>query len=229
MDFANMDIASVDYILTTTRAVRKRLDFTRPVESEVLEECIEIAVQAPTGLLGQTWHFVVVTDPTKRAALADIYRRAVDDYNLGKAVPDHYLASVLQRPRNDIRSAQLDRLFESSVYLREHIHEVPVFVLPCIEGRMENAGLASQTSLFASILPATWSFLLALRARGLGSVLTTIHVPFEQEIAEILGIPDHLTQVAFLPVAYTKGVEFKPAKRVPGREYTHWDTWGQRR
>ena len=229
MDFASMDIASIDYILTTTRAVRKRLDFTRPVEPEVIEECIEIAVQAPTGLLGQTWHFVVVTDPTKRAALADIYRRAVDDYNLSKAVPDQYLASVLQRPRNDIRSSQLDRMFESSVYLREHIHEVPVFVLPCIEGRMENAGPASQASLYASILPATWSFILALRARGLGSVLTTIHVPFERETAEILGIPDHLTQVAFLPVAYTKGLEFKPAKRVPGRECTHWDAWGQQR
>ena len=229
MDFANMDVASIDYVLTTTRSVRKRLDLTRPVEPEVIEQCIDIAVQAPTGLLGQTWHFIVVSDPTKRAALADIYRRAVDDYNLGKDVPDQYLAGVLQRPRDDVRSEQLDRLFESSVYLFEHIVEVPVIVIPCIEGRMENAGPPAQASLYASIFPATWSFMLALRARGLGSVLTTIHVPFEHEIADVLGIPDHLTQAAFLPVAYTKGLEFKRAKRVPGRDCTHWDTWENRR
>lgn len=229
MDFARMDVASIDYVLTTTRAVRKRLDLTRAVEPEVIEQCIDIAVQAPTGLLGQTWHFIVVIDPTKRAALADIYRRAVNDYNLGKDVPDKYLAGVLQRPRNDVRTAQLDRLFESSVHLFEHIEEVPVIVIPCIEGRMENAGAPAQASLYASIFPATWSFMLALRARGLGSVLTTIHVPFEHEIAEVLGIPDHLTQAAFLPVAYTKGLEFKRAQRVPGRDCTHWDTWENRR
>ena len=140
MNFERMDLASVDYVLTTTRAVRKRLDLTRPVDPEVIEQCIDIAVQAPTGLLGQTWHFMVVTDPAKRAALADIYRRAVETYNLGKDVPDEYLGGVLQRPRDDIRAAQLDRLFESSVYLFEHIEEVPMFVIPCIEGLMENAG-----------------------------------------------------------------------------------------
>ncbi len=229
MNFERMDLASVDYVLTTTRAVRKRLDLTRPVEPEVIEQCIEIAVQAPTGLLGQTWHFVVVTDPGKRAALADIYQRAVETYNLGKEVPDEYLGGVLQRPRDDDRSAQLDRLFESSVYLFEHIAEVPMFVIPCIEGRMENSGPAPQASLYASIFPATWSFILALRARGLGTVLTTIHVPYEQEVAAVLGLPETLTQAAFLPVAYTVGVEFKQAKRVPGRECTHWDSWGQRR
>ena len=229
MNFERMDLASVDYVLTTTRAVRKRLDLTRPVDPEVIEQCIDIAAQAPTGLLGQTWHFMVVTDPAKRAALADIYRRAVETYSLDKDVPDEYLGGVLQRPRDDIRAAQLDRLFASSVYLFEHIEEVPMFVIPCIEGRMENAGPAPQASLYASILPATWSLILALRARGLGTVLTTIHVPFEKEVAEVLGLPETLTQAAFLPVAYTVGLEFKRAKRVPGRECTHWDSWGQRR
>ena len=229
MKFADLDLASVDYVLTTTRAVRKRLDLTRPIEPEVIEQCIEIAVQAPTGLLGQTWHFIVVTDPAKRAALADIYRRAVETYNLGKQVPDAYLGGVLQRARDAVRETQLERLFESSVYLFEHIAEVPMFVIPCIEGRMENAGPAPQASLYASILPATWSFILALRARGLGTVLTTIHVPYEQEVAAVLGLPATLTQAAFLPVAYTVGLEFKQAKRVPGRECTHWDSWGHRR
>jgi nitroreductase len=229
MNFEELDRASVDYVLTTTRAVRKRLDFTRPIAPEVIEECIDIAVQAPTGLLGQTWHFLIVSEATKRAALADIYRRAVETYNLGEVVPDEYLGGVLQRDRDDLREAQLGRLFESSVYLFEHIHEVPMFVIPCIEGRMENAGPAPQASLYASILPATWSFMLALRARGLGTVLTTIHVPFEHEIAEVLNLPESLTQAAFLPVAYTVGLEFKQAKRVPGRECTHWDSWRQRR
>ena len=229
MNFADMNLASVDYVLTTTRAVRKRLDLTRPVEPEVIEQCIEIAVQAPTGLLGQTWHFIVVTDPAKRAALANMYRRAVETYNMGEAVPDEYLGGVLQQTRDDVRASQLDRLFESSVYLFDHIAEVPMFVIPCIEGRMEHAGPAPQASLYASILPATWSFILALRARGLGTVLTTIHVPFEQEVAEILDLPGTLTQAAFLPVAYTVGLEFKRAKRVPGRECTHWDGWGQQR
>jgi nitroreductase len=218
-----LDLATVDRLLTTTRSVRKRLDLTRPVEPEVLERCIEIALQAPTGSNGQGWHFVVVTNAQARAQLAAVYRRGFDD------LAGTYTYGGRPYPPGDLRSRQFQRMAESSVYLMEHLHEVPVIVVPCIEGRFETAGVAVQASLYGSIFPAVWSFMLALRARGIGSCLTTDHLFYEAEAAQILGIPDTVTQVALLPVAYFTGTDFKPAKRLPSRERTHWDRWGARR
>ena len=216
-----MDIAQADRLLTTTRSVRKRLDLRRPVEPEVIERVIEIALQAPTGSNSQGWHFVVVTDPAKRAGLASLYRRAFEAYASSPARP--------QIAEDDPRAAQMPRILDSATYLAEHLQEVPVHVVPCVEGRVENAGTLAQASVYGSILPAVWSFMLALRARGLGSAWTTLHIMFEQEAAKLLGIPDTLTQTALLPVAYYTGTEFKPAKRLPARNRTHWNAWGRRR
>jgi len=221
-----MDIAVVDHLLTTTRSVRKRLDLTRPLEPEILERCIEIAMQAPTALYGQTWHFVVVTDPAKKQGIAEIYRRVTGEYRSGTSVPDRYLSQLhFIEDVTDPRFEPQQRLYASSAHLTAHLHEVPVLVIPCVEGRMENEGLAAQASMYGSILPATWSLMLALRARGIGSAWTTLHLAYEREVGKLLKIPDSITQVALLPIAYFSGTDFKPAKRLPARNRIYWDEW----
>ncbi|MFN8456186.1 MAG: nitroreductase family protein [Anaerolineae bacterium] len=217
-----MDLATVDYLLTTTRSVRKRLDFSRPVEREVIERCLEIAIQAPSGSNRQHWFFVVITEPDKRAAIAELYRQSYYAY---RAMMDKQPS---QFPENDPRAARQTLVRDSSLYLANHMHEVPVLILPCVEGRAETADPFAQSPLYGSILPAAWSLMLALRARGLGSAWTTLHLRYEKEAAAILGIPDHITQAALLPVAYFTGDDFKPAMRVPAREVTFWNNWGER-
>jgi len=199
-----------DELLSTTRAVRKRLDLTRPVEREVLEECLGLAQQAPTASYAQHWHFVVVTDAEKRAALGELWRSVAYPY----------------LERRGGRTGQGARIGDAVVHLAEHIQSVPVHVVPCVAGRYEGKPNAAVASAYASIVPAAWSFMLAARARGLGSVWTTFHLMREQEAAEILGIPyDDVTQVALIPVAYTLGTDFKPGLRKPLETMVHWDTW----
>jgi len=230
MDVASIDLASVDHVLSTTRAVRKRLDLQRPVEPEILERCIAIATQAPTGLYGETWHFVVVTEPEQRAAIAALVKKTADGIFSGTLSPDPYLARLHMVSAEDPRFALQQRMYASGLYLINHLHEVPVLVLACIEGRVETAGPGAQASLYGSILPATWSLMLALRARGLGSVLITGHIEHcGREVAKILDLPDDITQAALVPVAYFIGADFKPAKRVPAEKCTHWNKWGIRR
>jgi nitroreductase len=200
-----------DELLSTTRAVRKRLDLERPVERGVLLECVELGVQAPSGSNVQRWHWVFVTDPAKKAALAELYRRvfsvAYSRDNLGQL------------------DARGQRILESSEHLAEHLHEVPVLLVPCQWTRPGTDG-ASQAGYWGSILPAVWSFLLALRSRGLGSVWTTMHLVYEREAAEILGIPyERCAQAGLFPVAYTRGTEFKPAARKDLDRIVHWNAW----
>jgi nitroreductase len=217
-----IDLEAADELLTTTRSVRKRLDLTRPVPPEILEECIEIALQAPTGSNSQGWQFLFVTDAAKRKALADLYKRAFLPYVNRKEQP--------QYAAGDPRAAQRPRVLDSATYLVEHLHEVPVHFIPLIEGRVENAPAFAQASVYGSILPAVWSFMLAARARGIGSAWTTLHLPFEKEAADLLGIPfERFTQVALLPVAYFTGAMFSRAERIPGKRLTHWDRWGAHR
>jgi nitroreductase len=217
---ATLDL-STDELLTTTRAVRKRLDLTRPVEEAVIRECLELAIQAPTPGGSQGWHFVVVTDPARRAALAALYRRASAE-TAHDAEEDRQRA-IAAGPE---QAATFERMMDSSRYLQSHLHEVPVLVIPCITGRAENLPTLQQIGLWAGIMPATWSFMLAARARGLGTALTTIHLLHEREAAEILGIPyEQATQVALIPVAYTLGTTFKPAARKPLDTVLHWDRW----
>lgn len=215
-----MDLATIDELLTTTRSVRRRLDLTRPVEREVIERCLEIAVQAPTGSNAQGWHFVVVTDAEKRRAIGALYEKSFRDYE--KRMAAQKLAA------DDPRAAQMPRVYSSASYLAEHMHEVPVLVIPCVEGRVEAGPVVFQASLYGSILPAAWSFMLALRARGVGAAWTTLHLAYEKEIAALLGIPERYTQAALLPVAYYTGDGFKPAARLPVRERTSWNSWGAR-
>ena len=217
-----MDVATVDQLLTTTRSVRKRLDFRRPVPRDVLLQCLEIAMQAPTGSNAQGWHFLVVTDAAKRAGLAELYRRAFEAYVAMRA-------AETPLPADDLRARQLPRVLDSATFLKDHLHEVPVMVIPCVEGRVENAGVLAQASVYGSILHAAWSLMLALRARGLGSAWTTLHLMFEQEAARLLGVPDQVTQAALLPVAYYTGEGFKPARRLPAREHIYWDSWGAKK
>ena len=209
---------SPDELLTTTRAVRKRLDLERPVEREVVVECVEVALQAPTGSNRQGWHFVFVTDPAKKQALAELYGRNFDPYV--NAPRPTYAAG-------DTRAERSELVRDSATYLRQHLHEVPVLLVPCVEGRLgEGMGAFQQASAWGSLLPAVWSFMLAARARGLGTAWTTLHLPNEREAAEVLGIPyDRYTQGGLIPVAYTKGSDFKPAPRLPAAEVTHWDAW----
>jgi nitroreductase len=115
---------------------------------------------------------------------------------------------------------------DSSAYLAEHLHEVPVLVIPCLEGRIEDAPLLEQAVGWASIIPAAWSFMLAARGRGLGTSWTSLHLAYEREAAAVLGIPyEQVMQVGLIPVAHTLGEDFKPAQRKPRSERVHWDRW----
>jgi nitroreductase len=209
-----VDIESVDEVLSTTRAVRRRLDLTRPVERGVILECVQLAMQAPTASNEQNWRWIVITDADKRAAIADIYRSVGEDY----------LANAADKASDP----QLRRVYESAYALTGILADVPVHVIPCIERRLDGLPLVAAASAWASIIPAGWSFMLALRSRGLGSVWTTLHLAREREVAELLGIPDTVSQTALFPVAYTIGTDFKPAARPPAETITSWNTWGER-
>jgi nitroreductase len=204
----SFDLHSVDHLLSTTRAVRRRLDTTRPVPRSVVVECLRLAIQAPTGSNAQTWRWLVVTDPEVRARLAELYRSP------GGAPSPFPPAEVADSP-------QQRRMGASAAYLTEHLHEVPVLVVPCAE---EVGGPAGWPP---SIYPAVWSFMLALRSRGLGSCITTAHLRRRQEAAELLGVPDGFAQACLLPVAYYTGDDFRPADRRPVEEVTFWDRWGR--
>lgn len=209
-----------DALLTTTRAVRKRLDLSRPVEMEVIRECLEIALQAPSASNVQGWHFVVVTDADKRAQLADLYRRGFETYRGSpRAVGNLYQDDPLRAP-------QQRRVMDSSQYLAAHLEQVPVHVIPCVEGSVEETNPVRIASRWGSLYPAAWSFMLAARARGLGTVWTTLHLLHEQEAAEILGIPyQDVRQGLLIPLAYTQGSDFKPARRQPLDDLLHLNGW----
>jgi nitroreductase len=214
---------SPDELLSTTRSVRRRLDLERPVELSVIRECLDLALQAPTGGNRQGWHFVVVTDAAKKQALADLYRQGWQIY---LTLPHNVAARQQQDPQ---AQAAVARLGDSAGYLAEHMHEVPVLMIPCIKGRVEQAAsqaVFQQASLYGSILPAAWSFMLAARSRGLATCWTTIHLMFEAEAAQVLGIPaESITQTALIPVAYPIGATFKPAPRKSLDDVLHIDGW----
>jgi nitroreductase len=208
---------TVDELLTTTRSVRKRLDLDRPVPREVVMECLELALQAPTGSNAQGWQFVFVDDDEKKKALAEIYRTAATPY--------------LDAPKptfGDTRDERAPLVVDSAKYLNDHLHEVPVMLIPCLQGRPDGAPAGMSAGFWGSLLPAAWSFMLALRSRGLGSAWTTLHLmgDGEKQAAEILGIPfEEYAQGGLFPIAYTKGTDFKPAKRLPAEELSHWNSW----
>ncbi|MGO8941341.1 MAG: nitroreductase family protein [Mycobacterium sp.] len=209
---------SVDEVLTTTRSVRKRLDFDKPVGRDVLMECLELALQAPTGSNSQGWQWVFVEDADKKKAIGDIYLEHARDY---------LKAPGAEYPQGDTRGERMGLVRDSATYLAEHMHEAPVLMIPCIFGREDKQPLGG-VSFWSSLFPAVWSFCLALRSRGLGSCWTTLHLlgDGEKKVADVLGIPyDKYSQGGLFPIAYTKGTDFRPAKRLPAESLTHWNTW----
>jgi nitroreductase len=211
-DQSPIDLANADLLLSTTRSVRKRLDFDRPVAPEVILECLELAVQAPTASNRQTWRWVVVTDPELKSRIADVYRACGADY----------LRSALASEQD----AGERRIRESAMYLAENLERAPAYVIPCIEEDLDARDRVGVIAALGSIVQAGWSFQLALRARGLGSTWTTFHLAQADVVAEMIGIPDGVTQVSLIPLAYTKGQDFRPASRPPVTEITHWNRWG---
>lgn len=206
-------LEETDRLLTTTRAVRKRLDLEKPVEKQVLLDCVRISQQAPTGSNTQMWRWVIVTDPEKKQAIADIY-----------ACGETFIKDMQAALPEDDR--QTRRVYDSAMYLFGVMHRVPVIVIPCVVGRPADPGdNVTMVSTLGSVLPAVWSFQLALRSRGLGSAWTTLHLIWERDVAGILGIPEEVMQVALLPVAYTRGTDFRPATRQPPEEIVHWNEW----
>ena len=203
-----------DELLTTTRSVRRRLDLGRPVPLELVRESLEVALQAPTGSNRQGWHWVVVTDPDLRAGIADHYRRSYDAYRGARGAA----------PGDAARQATQQRVASSSDHLAEHMADVPVLVLACIEAA-EELPAENQAGLWGSILPAAWSYQLAARARGLGSAWTTLHLRYEREVSQLLGIPAHVRHGVLLPTAYFTGETFRPAPREPLDRVLHVDRW----
>jgi nitroreductase len=207
-----------DELLTTTRTVRKRLDLTRPVPLELVRECLQIALQAPSGSNAQLWHWVVVTDRAQRAAVGEIYRQQVLRY-----AESRQFAGRLFADRPD-RARVQHRIGASVLWLGDHMGDVPVLVIPCIRTG-EPFRAVNQAGLWGSLLPAAWSYCLAARARGLGTAWTSLHLGRETEVAQILGIPDGVHQGALIPTAYYTGETFQPAPREPVDTVLHLDRW----
>jgi nitroreductase len=210
------DLPQTDRLLTTTRSVRKRLDLARPVARETILECLRIAIQAPSGGNSQPWRWLVVEDAATRAAIAELYRRSHDPYAQARreALAESGLGETAER------------VLSSSQHLADHMAEVPVLVIPCMLGRLPaSPNTAEMAGFFGSILPAVWSFMLALRSRGLGSAWTTLHLAYEREAAAVLDIPETVTQAALIPVAHVTGRDFRPAARRPIEEITYVDRW----
>ncbi|MEP1472330.1 MAG: nitroreductase family protein [Halieaceae bacterium] len=212
---------NADEVLTTTRAVRKRLDMDRPVAMEDIQECLQIALQAPSGSNSQGWHFVLVTDRDKIEAIAALYLQAFDEYEAGPHQP------TKQHLDDPSMANTQERVLSSARYLADNLAKVPAMLIPCCSGRADMPGLphSAVASMYGSIIPAAWSFMLAARERGIGTCWTTLHLNHEQEIAKLLGIPEDVSQVALIPIAYTKGTDFKTAPRKDLAGVLHNNAW----
>jgi nitroreductase len=213
---------SCDELLSTTRAVRKRLDFDKSVPMNLIDECLQLAMQGPTGSYSQGWHFVVIDDKEKISSIARLYKMSFTQYLSNPH------ASQESSPEQADTLRALKRVVSSAQYLSDNLQKTPVILIPCISGRTNAPGLSTgdRAGIYGSILPATWNFMLAARARGLGTCWTTLHLAYEQEVAEILNIPFELIeQVALIPVAYTVGTDFKSAPRKPSDGMVHINSW----
>lgn len=211
-----------DQLLTTTRAVRKRLDFSRPVDDGLIRECVEVAMQSPSGSNNMTMQFVVVRDEAKRRAIGEIYRQC---YGIYRSLDGVYIGSIDKG--NEHENNQQKRSAASADFLADHMGDAPVLVIACNKGsRLEGAPAMMAASMMGNVLPAMWSFMLAARARGLGTAWTTVHLMMEQQVADVLGIPfDSVQQVCLTPLAHTVGTDFSPASRPPADSIIHWDGW----
>jgi nitroreductase len=211
-----------DELLSTTRAVRKRLDFNRPVDDDLVRECVAAAMQAPSGSNIMTMQFVVVRDPETKRALGDVYRRC---YEIYRTMDGIYIGSI---DKGDATAnAQQARSAASADHLAERMGDAPALVVPCSVGmRADGAPAMMSASLYGNVMPAMWSFMLAARARGLGTCWTSLHLMMEKEAADVLGIPfDSVQQVCLSPLAHTVGTDFKRAMRPEPDSIIRWDRW----
>ncbi|MDG2040278.1 MAG: nitroreductase family protein [Ilumatobacter sp.] len=215
----NFNLTQTDHLLTTTRAVRKRLDLARPVPRELILDCVRISTQGPAGGNYQKWRWVIVDDPERKAVIADSYRRSYAPYIAAQKL-------AVEKAGNGAAS---NPIIDSSTHLAEVLADVPVLAIPCALGSPEDAGDkgGSQAGWWGSVIPSVWSYCLAARSRGLGTVWTTLHLPYEREVGDALGIPDTVTQLACIPTAYYTGDDFKPATRKPAESVTYWNGWKQ--
>ncbi len=213
-DRTDFDLDETDRLLTTTKQVRKRLDLGRAVPRELILECIDIAQHAPMGGNLERNRWLVVDDPDLKSAIAGCYEQ----------VGRPYLAANAEA---GVEGRQA-RVIDSATYLVDHIAEVPAMVIAMRLDRLpDGASNADVAGFHGSIAPGVWSFQLAARARGLGSAWTTFHLVHEQAVAELLGIPESVTQVAMLPVGFYSGTGFTPAPRRPASEITYFNRWKQ--
>jgi nitroreductase len=223
---AAIDPDPIDHVHNTTRSIRLRLDLEREVPADLIESAIDVALQAPTGANSQTWRFVVVTDTAKRARIAELYRSGSERYIAGETGLSSVGVNTQQEyAADDLRHQRMPLVVKSATHLIENLHRVPVHIFAFIEGRFEEEDVFTQGSMWGSILPAAWSLMLALRARGVASAWTTFTLLYEHEIRELLGVPASYTQAVLLPVAWLTGGEPRPAKRIPAREVTYWNEW----
>jgi nitroreductase len=224
---ADFRLTDFEEVLTTTRAVRRRLDLTRPVPEQVLHDCLELALQAPTGADAEDWRFLLIGDPDLKHAIGLEYQRVFDEAVRPK-LAELAEGRTLRGMHKDLDQHQREsrqRVYETAAYLAENLCRMPWLVLVCATRPDSDPRLRS--GLYGSIYPAVWSFQLALRSRGLGSVITTLHLRDPEPVARLLDLPGEATQCALLPVAYTLGTDFKPARRRPVEEVTFRDTWGR--
>ena len=202
----DFDLTQIDEVLSTARSVRRNLDFERPIEREVLYDCIDVAVQAPTGIAGENWRFVIVDEAEPKAAIAEIYREVLLN-----------IFAERDMPMKPTHKALIERL-----------HEIPAMIFVCVDGAPLGEEVSSNVAFYGSILPAAWSLMLALRARQIGATWTSLLSSRQEEVADVLHIPDGVVQTVMLPVGYTKGATMRRAARQPAAEVSFWNRWGER-
>lgn len=208
------DLAETDRLMMTTKQVRRRLNLDKRVPTDIVLDCIDVASRAPIGGNMQVNRWLLIDDADTKSALAALYRRTGTDY--------------LENGRKQVEAAGSDptsvKVVESSIYLLDHLHQVPLMIIPVRMGR-PGTEVFEQATFWGSVTPGVWSLQMALRSRGIGSAWTTLHLYHEKEANALLGIPDDFTQVALLPVAYFLGDDFAPSKRRPAQDVTYLNQW----
>ncbi len=223
-------ISDIDEVLTTTRAVRRRLNFDKPVERELVEECLRLAQQATMGSNLEDWRFVAVSEPEQKARVAALYRDTWEqtvEIPLRERRPDTVTRLDPGVRSNEEAQARQQRVLKSVKYLVDNLERVPVIMFACSAKPVPDTALGDRASgYYGSIIPIAWSFMLALRSRGLGSVMATAIVFHSERLSEVLELPEGTHPITMIPVAYTDTLDFKPAPRRPLEEILRWERWG---